>query len=67
MTKEALKEILSSRSERFTIAEIRDMLDEELDKPSDEMDTDFVEELLSALEAVYENWLYQIQRIKWRN
>jgi len=55
MTKEALKEILSSKSERFTIAEIRDMLDEELDKPSDEMDTDFVEELLSALEAVYEN------------
>lgn len=51
MTAEILKEILSSKSEKFTIGEIRDMLDEELDKPCDEMDTDLVEDLLSALEG----------------
>ena len=49
MTVETLMEMLNEKSMTFTIDEIMDMLDEELEKPEDEMDTGIIECCLDAL------------------
>lgn len=49
MNKEILYEILNSESESLTSAEIENIMNEELDKSPDEMDTDLIELCLDAL------------------
>lgn len=49
MNKEILYEILNSKSERLSSAEIEGILNEELDKSPEEMDTDLVDLCLDAL------------------
>lgn len=51
MTAETLIEMLNEKSMSFTIDEIMDMLDEELEKPEDEMDTGIIERCLDALKG----------------
>lgn len=57
MNKEILYEILKSKSETLSSAEIESILNEELDKSSDEMDTDLVDLCLEALNTVDEKKL----------
>lgn len=47
--KEILLEILNQKYEVMTLAEIEDMMDEELEKDPDEMDTGLIEICLDAL------------------
>ena len=49
MNKEILYEILNSKSESLSLADIDSILNEELDKSPEEMDTDLVELCLDAL------------------
>lgn len=49
MNKEVLYEILNSESEKLSSAEIENILNEELDKSPEEMDTDLVDLCLDAL------------------
>lgn len=51
MTVEILKEILNEKAMTITIGEIMDMLDKELEKPEDEMDTGIVECCLDAFKG----------------
>lgn len=57
MNKEILYEILSSKSETLSSAEIESILNEELDKSPQEMDTDLVDLCLEALNTVDEKKL----------
>lgn len=52
MTVEILKEILNEKTMTFTIGEIMNMLDKELEKTVDEMDTKIIECCLDALEGL---------------
>lgn len=44
-------EILNEKSMTFTVKEIMEMLDEELEKPADEMDTGIIDSCLNTLES----------------
>lgn len=57
MNKEILYEILNSKSETLSSAEIEIILNEELDKSPQEMDTDLVDLCLEALNSVDEKKL----------
>lgn len=57
MNKEILYEILNSKSETLSSAEIESILNEELDKSPQEMDTDLVDLCLEALNTVDEKKL----------
>lgn len=57
MNKEILYEILSSKSETLSSAEIESILNEELDKSPQEMDTDLVDLCIDALNKVDEKKL----------
>ena len=57
MNKEILYEILNSESESLSTTEIESILNEELDKSPEEMDTDLVDLCLDALETVGEKKL----------
>lgn len=57
MNKEILYEILNSKSETLSSAEIESILNEELDKSPQEMDTDLVDLCLEALTSVDEKKL----------
>lgn len=57
MNKEILYEILNSKSETLSSAEIESILNEELDKSPQEMDTDLVDLCLEALDSVDEKKL----------
>lgn len=57
MNKEILYEILNSKSETLSSAEIESILNEELDKSPQEMDTDLVDLCLEALNSVDEKKL----------
>lgn len=57
MNKEILYEILSSKSETLSSAEIESILNEELDKSPQEMDTDLVDLCIDALNTVDEKKL----------
>ena len=57
MNKEILYEILNSKSETLSSAEIESILNEELDKSPQEMDTDLVDLCLEALNLVDEKKL----------
>lgn len=50
MTKETLQKILSDKTMSFTESEISTMIDEELEKPPDQMDTNFINYCLDILE-----------------
>lgn len=50
MTKETLKKILQEKTMSFTGYEISTMIDEELEKPPEQMDTDFINYCLDVLE-----------------
>lgn len=52
MDKEILYEILNSKSEKYSTSTIESILNEELDKSPDEMDTDLVDICLEALTNV---------------
>lgn len=54
MNKETLYEIINSKSEKLSSAAIKDILNEELDKSPEEMDTDLVDLCLDALENIQE-------------
>ncbi len=54
MNKEILYEILNAKSESFSSAEIEAILNDELDKSPEEMDTDLVDLCLDALNTVDE-------------
>ncbi len=54
MNKEILYEILNSESEKLSSAEIEGILNEELDKSPEEMDTDLVDLCLEALDTTGE-------------
>lgn len=62
MNKEILYEILSSKSETLSSAEIESILNEELDKSPQEMDTDLVDLCLEALNTVDEKKLNKRKR-----
>lgn len=62
MNKEILYEILKSESESLSTAEIEGILNEELDKSPDEMDTDLVDLCLEALTTVDEEKLNKRKR-----
>lgn len=49
MDNDVLKKILKERSMTFTESELRQLLDEELEKSEDEMDTDLIDNCLEAL------------------
>ncbi len=53
MRKDILLKILNEKSMQFTREEINEMLDAELEKSPEEMDTDFVDLCLDALESEY--------------
>ncbi|MGN0458520.1 MAG: hypothetical protein ACI4IL_06100 [Eubacterium sp.] len=57
MNKEVLYEILNSESENLSSAEIESILNEELDKSPEEMDTDLIDLCLEALDTVDEKKL----------
>ncbi len=57
MDKDILYEILQSESESLTAAEIESIMNEELDKSPDEMDTDLIELCLDALTKANEEEL----------
>lgn len=57
MDKEILYEILNSKSEKYSAEVIEEILNVELDKAPDEMDTDLVDLCLEALETVDEGQL----------
>lgn len=50
MNKEILYEILKSKSEKLSVAEIESIMNEELDKSTSTMDTDLIDLCLEALE-----------------
>lgn len=50
MNKKTLTRILKSDPEKFTLREIEEMMDEELNKDTNEMDTDFIDLCADALE-----------------
>ena len=50
MTKETLQKILSDKTMSFTESEISTMIDEELEKPPEQMDTNFINYCLDILE-----------------
>lgn len=52
MDKEILFEILNSKSEKYSSATIEGILNEELDKTPDEMDTELIDLCLDALENI---------------
>lgn len=45
-----LKKILNEKTMQFTEAEIQNMIDEELEKPPEEMDTKFIDFCMDVLE-----------------
>lgn len=49
MSRETFLEILCEKSMTFTSSEILDIMNEELDKPIDEMDTNLIDNCLKAL------------------
>lgn len=57
MDKDILYEIINSKSESLTAAEIEHIMDEELDKSPEEMDTDLIELCLDALSKADEEKL----------
>lgn len=58
MTKETLIKILSKKSMSFSEKEINEMLDAELEKAPEEMDTDFVNLCLDVLDGKYGEGYY---------
>ena len=50
MTNETLQKILQEKTMSFTSSEISTMIDEELEKPPEQMDTDFINYCLDVLE-----------------
>lgn len=50
MNRETLKKILQEKTMSFTGSEISTMIDEELEKPPEQMDTDFINYCLDVLE-----------------
>lgn len=50
MNKKSLTRILKSDPQKFTLREIEEMMDEELNKDTDEMDTDFIDLCAEVLE-----------------
>lgn len=55
MDRETFVDILYSKSMTFSSKEIKEMLDEELAKPPEEMDTDLVDLCLDALDGKFDN------------
>ena len=55
MDKDTLKEILQTDSLMLSVAEIEAILDEELEKPPEEMDTDLIERCALAIESLKNN------------
>ena len=55
MDRETFVDILYSKSMTFSSKEIEEMLDEELAKPPEEMDTDFVDLCLDALDGKFDD------------
>lgn len=53
MEKDTLLELLKSKSMTFTFEEIQDMMDEELNKDPNEMDTDLVDLCADIIEKAY--------------
>lgn len=62
MTKETLKKILSEKSMSFSEKEIHDMMDAELEKSPEEMDTHFVDLCLDVLDGKYGEGYYVTDR-----
>lgn len=52
MNKDAIIEILSSKSENLSVNEIQSILDNELNKSEEEMDVELIERCLDALESI---------------
>lgn len=52
MKKETLKKILEEKSVSFTASELSQIIDEELEKSAEEMDTDLIDSCLDALEEL---------------
>lgn len=53
LTKELLKEILEEKEENFTLEEIEQLMDSEVEKPEDEVDTELVDMCASILAKAY--------------
>ena len=53
LTKELLKDILEEKEEKFTLEEIEQLMDSEVEKPEDEMDTELVDMCASILAKAY--------------
>lgn len=51
MNKDTILEILNSESETLLVGDVRNILDEELNKPEDEMDLDLIELCMDAIES----------------
>lgn len=51
MNKDTILEILNSESETLLVSDVRNILDEELNKPEDEMDLDLIELCMDAIES----------------
>ena len=62
MTKETLKKILNEKSMSFSEKEIHDMMDAELEKSPEEMDTHFVDLCLDVLDGKYGEGYYVTDR-----
>lgn len=63
MNKDILKEILYSKSEQFSLSDIEQIMNDELEKPADEMDTDLVDRCLDILES-HENEIARKKPLK---
>lgn len=67
MENETLKKILKEKSVSFTAEELQLMIDEELEKSEEEMDTDLIDKCLDALDEIDEaNAVVKKKRIKLR-
>ena len=62
MTKETLKKILNEKSMSFSEKEIHNMMDAELEKSPEEMDTHFVDLCLDVLDGKYGEGYYVTDR-----
>lgn len=59
MTRESLMEVLNEKSMSFSEKEIIEMIDAELDKDPDEMDSDFIDLCLDVLDGKYGEGYYE--------
>lgn len=67
MTKETLMKILNEKSMSFSEKEIHDMMDAELEKSPEEMDTHFVDLCLDVLDGKYGEGYYVTDRENTKN